>query len=192
MSTGIIPGRMIDKATTSEAEAGTSEEKVMCPATTKQAVLAHSPFAAKLIHVQHKTGAAGGDLNSGAWRTRVLDTVITNEIPGASLLSNGVVLPAGTYHAEGFAIGFDVDEHQVKLEDVTHTVDLLLGSTADANANYAACSQSTVRGRFTLSAEATVKLKHQCETTRATNGMGPGISWGQTVHAELLIWKLDG
>src|SRR5690242_14620433 len=49
--------------------------------------------------------AAGGTFTSGAWRTRTLNEELRNTL-GASLASNQITLPAGSYYAEWWAVGY--------------------------------------------------------------------------------------
>ena len=53
----------------------------------------------KLLHMRDEkaNGTQGGTFTSGSWYTRDLNTVVTNEINGASLSSNQFTLPAGDY-----------------------------------------------------------------------------------------------
>ncbi len=50
-----------------------------------------------VVQDQKSSGTAGGDATTSAWTTAVLNTSITNTIDGASLASNKITLPAGTY-----------------------------------------------------------------------------------------------
>jgi len=65
---------------------------------------------ADLLHVieEQAAGTNGhndGNFVSGAYRTRVLNKVLTNEISGASVASNQITLPAGTYFIEAQSPG---------------------------------------------------------------------------------------
>ena len=55
-------------------------------------------FESALLHVRDEksNGTAGGGFTSGSFQTRTLNTVMTNEISGASLASNQITLPSGT------------------------------------------------------------------------------------------------
>ena len=55
------------------------------------------------MHVQDQKAynVDGGSSVADTWTSRDLNTVILNQIPGASLVSNGIQLPAGTYYIEG-------------------------------------------------------------------------------------------
>jgi hypothetical protein len=146
-------------------------------------------FQAGLLHIQDQkaSGTNGGTFTSGAWRTRDLNTVLTNEITSASLASNQITLPAGTYFIIARAPAFFVDEHQARLQNITDGTTLLTGSCGHVGADM---SNSFVWGRFTLGGTKVLELQHQCSTTRATDGFGNNMSFGTVVFAEVLIWKV--
>ncbi len=57
-------------------------------------------FESALFHVRDEkaSGSHGGTSVAGSFQTRVLNTSLTNEISGASLSSNQITLPSGTYY----------------------------------------------------------------------------------------------
>lgn len=146
----------------------------------------------QVIHVQDEKTASttSGDFNAAAWQVRVLNQVKTNTITGASLASNQITLPAGTYWVQASAPAYRVDRHQAKLYNATTTADLLLG-TAEYSANAAdyAGNRSFVSGAFTLSATSAVELRHYAGTTKTNNGLGIETTWGTTVFAQVIIWR---
>ncbi len=151
---------------------------------------------ADLLHVRDEkaSGTDGGTFTSGAWRTRDLNTVKTNEISGASLSSNQITLPAGTYEVIGQGQGFRCNVHVTKLFDTTNTADLVIGSNAfsDASAVEYSGNDSFLRGRFTLSAEAVLELQHRCLTTKSTIGFGFRAGFGVVeVYSEVMIKKIS-
>jgi len=60
-------------------------------------------YTANMLYIEHQSEDDGGDLLSGAWRTRPLNEVIINNIDGASLSDNTITLPAGEYWVEAQA-----------------------------------------------------------------------------------------
>ena len=52
---------------------------------------------------QKSSNTDGGTLTGGSFITRVFNTVVTNSISGASLSSNQITLPSGTYYVWGRA-----------------------------------------------------------------------------------------
>lgn len=146
-----------------------------------------------ILHVQDEktSGTNAGSFTSGAFRTRVLNTVKTNEIAGASLASNQITLPAGTYEILAYAPAYNCAFHWAKLVDVTNTVDLLNGSsmyTSDTTSNVV--TLSVIAGRFTLAAQAALEIQHRCTVTKTTNGLGIGTGLGTETYARALIWKV--
>jgi len=147
----------------------------------------------KLLHVRDEkaSGTAGGTFTSGAWQTRDLNTVLTNEISGASLSSNQITLPAGTYHIEARAPAYIVDTHKAKLRNVTDGSDEIIGSSTSDTNSASHGNDSIVTGRFTIAAEKTFELQHRCTTPRNTDGFGCASSFGVVeVFAEVRIWKI--
>ena len=136
------------------------------------------------------SGTAGGDFTLGAWRTRAINTVLTNEI-GASLADNQITLPAGTYWIEAEVPGFICGLHKAKLFNVSDNADVMLGSSdmSLAVTNRYANTPSYVIGQFTIAAEKTFELQHQCGTTRLADGFGPAASFGTEVFVTVRIWK---
>jgi hypothetical protein len=145
-----------------------------------------------VVHVRDEkaSGTDGGTFTSGAWQTRTLNTVKTNDIAGASLAANELTLPAGTYEVEAYAPAHDVTRHQARLYNVTGAAELALGSNENADPGDAVQSTSRVRGRFTLAGTSNVRLEHRCSSTNSGNGFGFSVSWGTCVYAEVIIRKI--
>ena len=61
-----------------------------------------------------------GDFNSGAWRTRILDTEISDTDSIVSLSSNQFTLQAGNYFIVAWASALQVNGHQARLRDITN------------------------------------------------------------------------
>lgn len=149
--------------------------------------------SADLVHVREEqtSGTAGGGFTSGAWQTRILNTTKTNTVAGASLASNAVTLPAGTYDLEARAPACRVGRHQARLYNVTASAVVMLGGMVySAPGSYYAQNDATVLGRFTLASSADVRLEHRCESSVASDGYGLPTSWGTEVFAELLLRKV--
>ena len=81
-----------------------------------------------IVEDQQADGTSGGTFTSGARQTRTLNTVVLNTITGASLLTNQVVLPPGTYEIEWSAPAYRVEDHTTYLRNVTDSVDVARGS----------------------------------------------------------------
>ncbi len=150
---------------------------------------------ADLLHVRDEksSGTQSGTFTAGSWQTRTLNTVTTNEISGASLASDQITLPSGTYSIDAHADALRVDGHKAKLRDTTNSVDLIIGTSefSDAGSTFSG-NASFVRGRFTLSGTADLELQHWGTSTQSTNGFGTQTGTGEVeVYAEVLIKKIS-
>lgn len=150
----------------------------------------------QLLHVRDEktAGTDGGGFTSGAWQTRTLNTVKTNTITGASLASNQITLPAGTYFVQANAPANSVDYHKAKLYNTTASTDLIIGTNEFCGSTSAdrGASRSLVNGLITLTTQSVLELQHRCYTTKATNGFGGGPSFSVVeVYAEVVIWKVN-
>jgi hypothetical protein len=151
-------------------------------------------FESALLHVRDEKSAntGGGTFTSGAFQTRTLNTSVTNEISGASLSSNQITLPSGTYYIEASAPAFAVTRHKAKLRNTTDSSDTLIGTseiTYNLDSTVSTCS--FVTGRFTIAAQKTFELQHRCENTKTTDGFGIENNFSVVeVFADVQIWKV--
>ena len=79
-----------------------------------------------------------------------LNTVKKNTIAGASLATNTITLPPGTYEAKAFSTIFYVERCQISLQDTSDNSILVQGISdfaANTNFDLAVCS---ARGFFTI------------------------------------------
>ena len=134
---------------------------------------------------------AGGTFTSGAWRTRDLNTVGSNSITGASLSSNQITLPAGTYKVNAQAPACYVDHNQIMLWNVTDTAELIAGTPQIAPASGGAFNAwSYLVGEFDISGATVIELQHRCLTTKATDGFGIANNFSiSNIYAIIEIWK---
>ena len=162
---------------------------------SEDAFLANKPIiaSAPLLHVQDEKAqnTQGGTFTAGAPRTRVLNTVATNEISGASLASNQATLPIGTYWAEWSAPAWAVSRHQSLLYDTTGSAVLGLGMSMLIAGTNASVNTSNGCARFTLSVESVLELQHEGQGTKATDGFGIAANHTTEVYSILKIWKVS-
>jgi len=158
---------------------------------TEAATSTYSDLVQTMIVEDQKTsGTAGGTFTSGAWQTRTLNTEVLNGISGASLASNQITLPAGTYDVRFVAPAAGVSLHKAKICDITHSTDLIIGSSEDIY-NTASVTKSTGFGRFVLSGETVIELQHYCSATGSTQGFGQACGFSVVeVYAHVEIQKI--
>lgn len=146
-----------------------------------------------LVHDQ-KASANGGDFNSGAWRTRDLNTEVADTAGVAALAANQLTLAAGTYYITARCPARRVNAHQCRLYDITNGIVLLTGTPGYSEAADASPgdSDSWLQGQIVLSGATVLELQHQCTTTRAGDGFGINYSGGAAVdiYSQLEAWMI--
>lgn len=149
-----------------------------------------------LVHIreQQAQNTASGTFTSGAWRTRLLNTAKTTNIVGASLASNQVTLPIGTYFVMASAnVGVNVGVHQTRVQNITGAATLLTGTVLrapTAGSGASGSGPSLCNGFFTLASISAIELQHQCSVTEATVGFGYQGNFTTEVYSEIMIWKV--
>lgn len=154
-----------------------------------QAVTAQVSVA--FISEEQTSGTDGGTFTSGAWQTRVLNTLSDPSSIVTSLSSNQFVLPAGTYEISVTAPAVLVDSHKAKLRNTTDASDTLIGSSEYTSSSSPIATSSLIEGVFTIAGSKTFEIQHQCSTTRATNGFGAASSFSvNEVYTQIRISKI--
>ena len=152
------------------------------------------PGAEVATFADHKSsGTNGGTFTSGAWRTRTLNTTVYNGITSATLSSNQISLPAGTYSVIAFApVGDTVGVHQTRLQNITDTTTTITGTSIAASdaASAVPLNQSVVLGVFTIAGTKTFELQHQCGATKTDDGFGVASSFDLEVYSQITITKI--
>ena len=152
---------------------------------------ASTGFDSQLFHVRDEkaNNTNGGSCTGGTWNTRDLNTILTNEISGASLSSNQITLPSGTYFITASAPMHVVARHKLKLRNITDSSDTLIGTSEYHNSDEQV--RSFLTGRFTIASSKTFELQHYSQNSIATNGLGMQTSASVVeVYADVQIWKV--
>ena len=150
-------------------------------------------FESQLLHVRDEKAdnTAGGTATSGSYQTRTLNTEMTNEISGASLSSNQITLPSGTYYIHATAPAFDVNRHKAKLRNTTDSTDTVIGNSSFGDTSGNVSNNSEIVGRFTISAQKVFEIQHRVQTTGTTNGFGVENGFGEVeIYTNVRIWKV--
>lgn len=150
-------------------------------------------YKGQIIRVKDEksSGTAGGTFTSGAWQTRTLNTTSTNTMTGASLGSNQVTLPAGTFKAIYSAVGYQVQQHQTRLYNATDASVIDYGSTFHSSNSVGSGYGPVNTCVFTLSASKAIEIQHRCSSTKATDGFGAASTFGNVeVYADLIIERI--
>jgi hypothetical protein len=148
-------------------------------------------FESALLHVRdEKTANTGGGSASVGNNTRVLNTVKTNEISGASLATNTITLPSGTYFINVFAPSYNTANSKLRLRNTTDSSYTLEGQPNYLDPTYGVGTPLCLFGRFTITAQKDFQIYEYCANSQAGNGFGVACNQGTEVYAEAMIWKV--
>jgi hypothetical protein len=116
--------------------------------------------------------------------------VVTNRITGASLSSNNVTLPAGTYYVEAYAPcpNQSSDICKIRVRDVTNGVTLAIGTNQENGGTNISTGGSLAWGEFTLAGSANVTVQL---FSNGSDKIGTANSSGEAeVYSWMKIWKV--
>lgn len=151
-------------------------------------------FEGQLIHARDSkaSGTVGGAVTNGSYADREITELTVNEVTGASLASNQIVLPAGTYiiMAELLAYngGGSSRDVKAKLRNISDAADIIVGRVA-SEISSGETGVATVKGKFTLAAQKTVALQMRASGVTVTAGE-PATFSDAEVYTDAMIWKV--
>lgn len=134
-----------------------------------QMQIGHSVFAEI-----YASGTVGGAFVQAGWRVRPTNTDIVNAC-GMGWGVGSFWTEPGIYEIYAECPAYAVNHHMARLWDITHGVQLLLGTSAYAPAGVQ--SNSIIVGRIYGNWEH-IRVEHYCQTTNAVDGMGSPCTFG--------------
>ena len=152
-------------------------------------------FTSYAVICDQKSGSSdGGGLTNGAWRTRDLNTEISDVDNIVSISSNQFTLQAGTYLIEANAPACQCGGHQIRMYNATDTATVQMGSAEFARSGAHSQTESFVSARVTITGAKAFEIQHRVSVTRNDYGAGVGVSgglnWGEgTVYCIVKIYK---
>ena len=146
----------------------------------------------QILHVRdEKTAGTAGGSSSAGDNIRVLNTVVRNTISGASLASNQITLPLGTYTCTASAPCVASSQTRARLVNVTDTTVTLLGQGAYSLPASVMQLNCLIIGTFTITAAKVFNITHFFVSARATDGLGADIGDARTnIFTEVFITKI--
>lgn len=141
-----------------------------------------------IIADQKAQNTNGGTFTSGAWRTRDLNTEIADPDGIVSISGNQFTLGAGSYLIRWSAPAYAVNRNQSKLQNITTSAGVAVGSSAYAFGTNAVSSISLGAARVVLTASTVFEIQHQCETTLST-GFGIAGNFATEQYTTVEIFK---
>lgn len=130
-----------------------------------------------ILKEEQPSGTEGGTFTSGAWQTRVLNTV-AGDTSFVSLSSNQFTLPKGKYRITGSAPAYQVNRHRTALYDVTNSSYVEYGENELSWASGVVVTRSRVTAVISINSSTTYELRHRCQTTKTNDGLGKNSSFG--------------
>lgn len=135
-------------------------------------------------------------MTANTWNVRPLNMSFGGVLDGVStsltVSTNTIVFQPGTYKVFARAACFGIGATQLRLQDTSNATTLVTGLSVYTTTS--AQSAPILSGIFNITGTTNVQLQQNCQTTRATNGMGVGISslfsTMYNVFAQLEIYKL--
>jgi hypothetical protein len=146
-----------------------------------------------VITEQFATATNGGTFSNGAWRIRAINTIDTD--PSGivlSLTTNQFTIGPGSYYISGSAPAFRVGTHKTQLFNVTGNVVQQIGTAENSPNTTSACTSRSFFDEYVVvTANTTFRVEHQCQTTRATDGLGVASGFSVVeVYTRVTIQKL--
>ncbi len=132
-----------------------------------------------VVEDQKASGGSGGASTGGTWVTRTINTVVKNTV-GATLASNVLTLPAGTWEIEWDAPAYHTTGHITRLYNTTDAAVVATGTSEYLNNNYVQ-TRSHGRAEVLIAAGASkgFRIDHWVATGDG-NGLGVFASSGST------------
>lgn len=145
-----------------------------------------------LINVRYESNTSEV-IEAETWTQRGLNQTKTNNLASASLSSNRISLPAGTYYIDAsvhvaLTVNILTAVHKAKLYNVTGAADLVIGTVNTAFLSTA----SLVKGVFTLASTSNVEIRSWSSEDCESYYSGDLDSEGSAVNVgtEVVIWRI--
>jgi hypothetical protein len=126
------------------------------------------------------SGTGAGNGSTGAWNTRVLNTKDSDTANIATLSSNQITLPAGTYLVRASSPFINCAQAQARLYNVTASAVLINGSSA-ANNSTTVQNDSLISGIITIASTSVLAIQYQIYSNNS-NALGTPSSFGTEVY----------
>ena len=142
------------------------------------------------IRDEKSSGTQGGTFTSGAWRTRTLNTIVTDETGAVALSSDQFTLPAGTYVIHAKAPAHAVSANKIRLQNITDATTTIVGENTFTPTSTSVAPHAFVEGKFTITSPKAFEIQHRGGSTSATLGFGVTTTFGVVeVYASVVLFK---
>ena len=165
--------------------------------TFPSATVTLSSYPVLVAQEEQTSGTNGGTASLSAWTTRVLNTLVYNGISGASLSSNQITLPTGTYWITAtspYYASSTPTGHQCRIYNVSDSavVAHALG-TSEYGTGSNGSGKSHIMGTvFTLSATKIIRLEYYQTGNSSSNSLGVAVSTGTNeVYGQVCVEQIS-
>ena len=138
----------------------------------------------------------GGTFTRRDWRTRPLNTTISNDIPGLYLDRDTIIIPPGSYWINASAMACGVCSHILGISYGENLEDPFIVGMTYHNDTTHTNQGATCNGKVIFQETRKIQLVHVCERTVNTYGMGMcspefEIRLRYNAFANIEIWKVS-
>lgn len=153
-----------------------------------------SSLSFAILAQQETSGTDGGTLTSGAWRTRDINTIISDIDDIVSIGSSQFTPDSGTYLILWSGVGKGVEQHQTRLYNATGAAEVEVGETVrGARPDSGSHSGEASNGAAIFSPNGTdaYEIQHRSFTTHASEGFGAAGGWGTEQYCTVRLIKIS-
>lgn len=151
-------------------------------------------YTSQMLYVRREetSGTVGGTATTGSLQTLTLNTVVTNEITGASLGSNLITLPAGTYRINARSPFYRTNAAYIQIYNSSDTTEIEQGSNIYSSSSSGDMEWAHAFAVFTLASSKDIAIRYRCTTTTGTSDLGNAKSYLGVVevYTEVIIEKV--
>ncbi|KKK71742.1 hypothetical protein LCGC14_2910860, partial [marine sediment metagenome] len=146
-----------------------------------------------LMHIREEaTANVGGGSSSVGFNNRVLTHTPTNEIPGASLSTNIITLPPGTFRILVLSPNYRGTRIRNVFYDRDAAVAVVLGQNNFARQSLTHADLTYSIGQFKIDEETDFDVRMDVGEAFATIGLGVDVDDGNSeVYTSILIWQIS-
>lgn len=181
-----------------------NDTSIATTAFVQTAVATASPLVTRAIfrNVQANGVGSGETLTATAWTQRVLNNTATNTIAGATLGSNQISLPAGTYEVSAEAQASEaasisgtnaVYNHRLRLVNVTDSATIFVGPNTAAfvsGTTVSAALNADFQGVFTLAGTKSIRIDSWVNGVSNSNGGVASSSGENEIYVTIYLRKV--
>ena len=129
-----------------------------------------------------------GTYTTGDWRTRDLDTEISDEDGIVTISSNQFTLQAGNYFIRFACSMYHINKHATRLQNITDSTTAGIGEP-NSSYTYSATLMTTGTCRVSIDSAKVFEVQGYPSTTKATNGFGEDMDNGPCHSVRVEIFK---